>query len=71
MISPFIFKKDEHSSKYVYEDKITEQLIDWVKEHNDNSNITKEEIQKAYDDFIKEYKEKLSKIGKNSLSESV
>lgn len=72
MISPFIFKKDESSSnKYLYEEKITEYLIDWVKEHNENPNISKEEINNAYNDFVKEYKEKLGKINKNSFEKSI
>lgn len=47
MISPFTFRKDEGSLKYIYEVKITEFLIDWVKEHNDNPSITREEIKEA------------------------
>ena len=61
MISPFTFKKDEGSSKYIYEVKITEFLIDWVKEHNDNPSITREEIKEAYSKFVDEYKGKLNR----------
>ena len=61
MISPFTFKKDEGSSKYIYEVKITDFLIDWVKEHNDNPSITREEIKEAYLKFVDEYKDKLNR----------
>lgn len=61
MISPFTFKKDEGSSKYIYEVKITEFLIDWVKEHNDNPSITREEIKEAYSKFVDEYRGKLNR----------
>ena len=47
------------------------RIVDLNKKKKQGNALTKEEIQKAYDDFVKEYKEKLSKIGKNSLSESV
>ena len=61
MISPFTFRKDEGSSKYIYEVKITDFLIDWVKEHNDNPSITREEIKEAYLKFVDEYKDKLNR----------
>lgn len=61
MISPFTFRKDEGSSKYIYEVKITDFLIDWVKEHNDNPSITREEIKEAYLKFVDEYKGKLNR----------
>lgn len=61
MISPFTFRKDEGSLKYIYEVKITEFLIDWVKEHNDNPSITREEIKEAYLKFVDEYNGKLNR----------
>lgn len=61
MISPFTFRKDEGSLKYIYEVKITEFLIDWVKEHNDNPSITREEIKEAYSKFVDEYNGKLNR----------